>query len=137
MTAGAYSTHVATPTASARRAGVALSSIAVAFLLFDSVAKVIKAAIVVEATAQLGYPEASIQPIGLVLLACVVLYVLPRTAILGAVLLTGYMGGAIATHVRVGSPLLTHVLFPVYVCALVWIGLLLRDRRLRQLLHDE
>ena len=86
-----------------------------------------------EGTAQLGYPESVIQPLGLILLACVIIYLIPRTAILGAVLLTGYMGGAIATHVRVGSPLMTHELFPIYVAALFWGGLYLRDERLRTL----
>jgi hypothetical protein len=95
--------------------------------------------LMMEGTAQLGYPEAVIQPIGAILLVCVVAYAIPRTSILGAVLLTGYMGGAIATHVRVGSPLMTHELFPVYVAALFWGGLFLRDERLRSVLrarHD-
>lgn len=112
-----------------RWTGLALSGIAILFLLFDSLGKLLKVAPVVEGTAQLGYPEGAIVPIGVILLLCVVTYALPRTAILGAVLLTGYMGGAIATHVRVGSPLLTHVLFPVYVSVLVWLGLYLRDPR--------
>jgi hypothetical protein len=106
------------------------------FLLFDSVGKLLKVAPVVEGTAQLGYPESTIVPIGVILLICVVTYIVPRTAILGAVLLTGYMGGAIATHVRVGSPLLTHVLFPVYVSVLVWLGLYLRDQRVGAALQN-
>jgi hypothetical protein len=114
--------------------GTILSGIAVLFLLFDSIGKLLKVAPVVEGTAQLGYSEGVIQPIGLILLICVVAYVIPRTSIIGAILLTGYMGGAIATHVRVGSPLLTHELFPVYVAALVWGGVFLRDERLRLLL---
>ena len=117
------------------RTGTILSGIAVLFLLFDSVGKLLKVAPVVEGTAQLGYPEGVIRPIGVILLICVVTYVLPRTSILGAVLLTGYMGGAIATHVRVGSPLLTHQLFPVYLAALFWGGLFLRDERLRMVLR--
>src|SRR5688500_5149291 len=112
-----------------RWTGLALSGIAILFLLFDSLGKLLKVAPVVEGTAQLGYPEGAIVPIGVILLLCVVIYAVPRTAILGAVLLTAYMGGAIATHVRVGSPLLTHVLFPVYVSVLVWLGLYLRDPR--------
>jgi hypothetical protein len=71
--------------------------------------------------------------IGLLELVCLVLYVIPRTSVLGAILLTGYLGGAVATHVRVGSPMLTHVLFPIYVAALVWGGLFLREARLRAL----
>ena len=118
-----------------RWTGVVLSGIAVLFLLFDSLGKLLKVAPVVEGTAQLGYSESVIQPIGIILLLCVVVYLIPRTAILGAVLLTGYMGGAIATHVRVGSPLLTHVLFPIYVAMLLWGGLFLRDLRLRQVLR--
>ena len=116
-------------------AGTILSGIAVLFLLFDSLGKLLRVAPVVEGTAQLGYPDSVIRPIGIILLICVVTYVTPRTALLGAVLLTGYMGGAIATHVRVGSPLLTHVLFPVYVSVLVWGGLLLRDARARHVLR--
>ena len=118
-----------------RWTGVVLSGIAVLFLLFDSLGKLLQVAPVVEGTAQLGYSEHVIQPIGIVLLLCVVVYLIPRTAILGAVLLTGYMGGAIATHVRVGSPLLTHVLFPIYVAMLLWGGLFLRDLRLRHVLR--
>jgi DoxX-like family len=90
---------------------------------------------VVEGIAQVGYPDHNIRPIGIIHLICVVTYLTLRTAILGAVLLTGYMGGAIATHVRAGSPLLTHVLFPAYVSVLVWGGLFLGDLRLRQVLR--
>jgi ABC-type transport system involved in cytochrome c biogenesis permease component len=68
-------------------------------------------------------------PIGLILLVCVVVYLIPRTAVLGAVLLTGYLGGAVATHVRVGDPLLSHTFFPIYFAVLIWGGLYLRDRR--------
>jgi DoxX-like family len=115
--------------------GTIISAIAVLFLLFDSVGKLLKVQPVIDGTARLGYSEGAIQPIGVILLICVVAYLIPRTAILGAVLLTGYMGGAIATHVRVGSPLLTHELFPVYVAALFWSGLFLRDERLRLVLR--
>ena len=93
-----------------------------------------KPAPVVEGTVQLGYPESVLLGLGIVLLACTVLYVIPRTAILGAILLTGYLGGAVATHVRVGNPLFTHVLFPVYLGVLIWGGLYLRDERLRALI---
>jgi hypothetical protein len=129
-TEGSQATH------GRRWTGLALSGVAVMFLLFDSVGKLLKVAPVVEGTAQLGYPESTIVPIGVILLICVVTYIVPRTAILGAVLLTGYMGGAIATHVRVGSPLLTHVLFPVYVSVLVWLGLYLRDQRVGAALQN-
>jgi hypothetical protein len=131
-----FATTNAGPTSKATRVtGAVLSGIAVLFLLFDSLGKLLKVAPVIEGTAQLGYQESVIQPIGIILLLCVVVYLTPRTAILGAVLLTGYLGGAIATHVRVGSPLLTHVLFPVYVSILVWGGLVLRDPRVRQVLR--
>jgi DoxX-like family len=116
--------------------GTILSGIAVLFLLFDSVGKLLKVAPVVDGSSQLGYPETVVQPIGLILLTCVAAYVIPRTSILGAVLLTGYMGGAIASHLRVGSPLLTHQLFPVYVAVLFWCGLFLRDERLRAVLRQ-
>jgi hypothetical protein len=83
---------------------------------------------------QLGFPESVIVGLGIVLLACVILYVIPGTSILGAILLTGYLGGAVASHVRVGDPLFSHVLFPVYLGVLVWGGLFLREPRLRQLM---
>jgi hypothetical protein len=88
----------------------------------------------VEGTLQLGFPESVIVSLGLIQVACLVTYLVPRTAVLGAVLWTGYLGGAIATHVRVGSPLLTHTLFPIYVAAFLWLGLWLRDQRLRPIL---
>jgi hypothetical protein len=114
--------------------GRIISGLAVAFLTFDSVIKLINIQAVAEGSRQLGYPESSMLGIGLVLLGCVVLHVIPRTALAGAVLLTGYLGGAIATHVRVGNPLFSHVLFPIYVAVLIWGGLLLRDRRVRSLI---
>ena len=82
-------------------------------------------------TIELGYPEGDVFGIGVLLLACTVLYVIPRTSILGAILLTGYLGGAVASQVRVGNPLFTHILFPVYFACLLWAGLYLRDNRLR------
>ena len=116
------------------RVGRALSTVAVAFLLFDSVGKLLEVAPVVAGTTQLGYPEGIVRTLGVILLLCVVIHLIPRASVLGAVLLTGYLGGAVATHVRVGSPLLTHVLFPVYVAAFVWGGLLLRDARVQRAL---
>jgi hypothetical protein len=124
----------AVPASKKRRwTGVVLSGLAVAFLAFDAAMKIIEIPAVVEASARIGYPEATLRPIGMTLLACVVLYVIPRTALLGAVLLTGYLGGAIATHVRVEDPLFSHTLFPLYFAALIWGGLYLRDRRVRTL----
>lgn len=114
-------------------AGRVLSALPALFLLFDAVMKLVKPAPVVEATVELGHPESVILPLGIVLLACTVLYVIPRTTVLGAILLTGYLGGAVATHVRVGDGAFP-VVFPVIVGALLWGGLYLRDERLRSLI---
>ena len=116
-----------------RRAGAIMAGIAILFLLFDSLGKLVLAAPVVEGSVQLGYPESSVRLIGIILLTCLITYAVPRTSVLGAVLLTGYLGGAVATQLRVGSPLLTHTLFPIYVATLIWGGLLLREDRLRSL----
>ena len=121
---------------SAPMIGRILSGIVIAFLLVDTLGKLIKVTPVIEGTLQLGYPESSIVPIGLLLLVGTVLYAIPRTAVLGAIYLTGFLGGAVATHFRVGSPLFTHVLFAVYVALFVWGGLALRNPRLRALLAD-
>ena len=115
-------------------AGRIVSALPVLFLLMDGVMKLIKPAPVVEATVGLGYPEAVIVPLGIVLLFCTVLYAIPQTSVLGAILLTGYLGGAVATHVRVGNPLFTHMLVPVYLGLLIWGGLYLRDDRVRELI---
>lgn len=114
--------------------GRVLSGLAAAFLIFDSIGKLLRVQPVIEGTVSLGYPVSVIIPLGVTLLTCVVVYLVPRTAVLGALLLTGYLGGAVATHVRVGHPLLTHTLFPAYVAALLWGGLMLRDDRLRAFL---
>lgn len=114
-------------------AGRIASAIPILFLLVDGVMKLIKPAPVVEATVRLGYPESVITGLGIVLLVSTILYAVPRTSVLGAILLTGYLGGAIATHVRVGEPLFP-VLFPAIVGVLIWGGLFLRDERLRSLL---
>jgi hypothetical protein len=106
----------------------------VAFLVFDSVGKLLEVQPVIDGTKQLGYPPDIVFGLGVTLLSCVLVYLVPRTSVLGAVLLTGYLGGAVATHVRVGNPLFTHVLFPTYVAALLWGGLMLRDARLRAFL---
>lgn len=114
-------------------AGRLLSALPILFLLFDGVAKVMRLPPVLEGFTKLGYPPNVSVPIGVVLLCCVGLYALPGTSVLGAILLTGYLGGAVATHVRVGDPLFSHALFPVYAAVLVWGGLFLRDARLRAL----
>ncbi len=133
--AGESTTPVAAPVSMRRFwIGCIMSTLAVLFLVMDSVMKLIKPAFVVEATVQLGYPESVIFGLGVILLACVVLYAIPQTCILGAILLTGYLGGAVATHVRVGDPLFSHTLFPVYVAVLAWGGVFLREDRLRVLI---
>jgi hypothetical protein len=121
-------------TGKSRMAGMIASGVAVLFLTFDTVLKVLRLAPAVEGTTSLGYPADSVFWIGVIELVCLACYVMPRTAVLGAVLMTGYLGGAIATHVRIASPLVTHTLFPVYVAALLWGGLYLREPRLRGLL---
>lgn len=113
-------------------AGRIISALAVLFLLFDGLIKVILLPPVVEGSEQLGYPTSTMPGIGLVLILCTLLYVFPRTSILGAVLLTGYLGGATATHVRVEDGLFP-VFFSVGFGALVWLGLFLRDLRVREL----
>ena len=113
---------------------LAFSWLAVLFLLFDSAGKLLQVQPVIDGTMQLGYPRDIVFSLGVILLSCVVAYAVPRTSVLGAMLLTGYLGGAVATHVRVANPLFSHVLFPTYVAALLWGGLILRDARLRVLL---
>lgn len=111
-----------------------VTAIPVLFLSFDALMKLANNHHVAEASVQLGLPPNLAIPLGVVLATCLVLYLLPRTAPLGAVLLTGYLGGAVLAHLRVGDPMLSHTLFPVYVGAMMWTGLYLRDHRVRQLL---
>jgi hypothetical protein len=113
--------------------GRILSGLVVLFLIPDAIVKFIKPAPVVEAFAHLGWPLSLANAIGIILLICTAVYVFPRTSMLGAILLTGYLGGAVATHMRVGDPLFSHVLFPTYLGVLLWLGLYLRDERLRAL----
>jgi hypothetical protein len=115
-------------------AGRVMTAIPVLFLLMDGGMKLFPIAPVTETMTQLGWQPSLAPKIGILLLASLALYVLPRTSVLGAILLTGYLGGAIATHVRVGNPLFTYVLFPVYVALLLWGGLYLREDRLRALI---
>jgi hypothetical protein len=122
-----------TPVQKRSWAGIIVSAIPILFLLMDAIGKLVKPEPVVTGTVELGYSEAVIVPLGVVLLICTILYAVPMTSILGAILLTGYLGGAVATHVRVGSPLFTHLLFPVYLGIMIWLGLFLRDVRLRSL----
>jgi hypothetical protein len=113
--------------------GRILSGLGAAFMVLDGGMKLFKPAPVVKATVQLGYPESVIVGLGIVLLASTLLYLIPRTAPLGAILLTGYLGGAVATNVRVSGPLF-NIIFPVFFAAVLWGGLWFRDQRLRELL---
>ncbi len=115
--------------------GRVMSGLPALFLLVDGGMKLVKPAFVVEATVRLGYPESVIVGLGIVLLACTILYLIPLTSVLGAILLTGYLGGAIATHVRIGDASFP-IFFPVVLGALLWGGLFLRDNRLRVLLTN-
>jgi len=117
-------------------AGRISSALPALFLLLDGIMKLVKPVFVVEATVQLGYREGVIVGLGVVLIACTILYLIPRTAVLGAILLTGYLGGAVATHVRVGGPLFS-IIFPVILGAMLWGGLYLRDERVRSLTNLE
>ena len=121
-------------TARARRIGLVVMALPLLFLVVDALVKVFGLAAGGDATAQLGWSDELLLPLGILQLACLALYVMPQTSMLGAILWTGYLGGAVATHVRVGNPMFSHVLFPVYVGALLWLGLWLRDARLRPLL---
>lgn len=112
--------------------GRILTGLTTLFLLMDGVMKLVKPEPVVKATVNLGYPESAIGGIGIALLICTVFYVIPRTAIFGAILLTGYLGGAVASQVRIGAPVFD-TLFPVIFATLMWAGIFLRDERLRAL----
>ena len=117
--------------------GRVLSGIAIAFLLFDGVMKFFMDKLppeALEAGAALQWPIEKMPLVGTILLVCLVLHLIPRTSVLGAVLLTGYLGGAVASHVRVSNPLFTHTLFPIYVAILIWLGLYLRDKRVKNMI---
>jgi hypothetical protein len=114
--------------------GRILSGLFIAFMLFDSVIKLVRIQPVIDTFAQLGYPDKYAVTIGVIELVCLALYALPRTAVLGALLYTAILGGAIATHMRIGSPLFSHTLFGVYMGLVMWGGLYLRDPLLRAIL---
>ena len=115
--------------------GFAMSAVVVLFLLMDSGMKLAAIQPVLEAGQQIGFPGAAMaRKLGALLLLCTLLYVWPRTSVLGAILVTAFLGGAVATHVRLGNPLFSHVLFGVYLGILLWGGLLLREPRLKALL---
>jgi hypothetical protein len=111
--------------------GRILSALSAAFLLFDVIIHIAKPSVVIQSFEQGGYSLNVIMPVALVELVCVVLYIIPRTSVLGAILLTGYLGGAVDYNVRAGNPLFTGVLFPVYVAIVLWAGLYLRDSKVR------
>ena len=134
LPAFASDTRPASTTSRQIIAGRVLSGLAIAFLAFDSIIKVARTQLAIDATVQLGYPAGVTFGIGVVELLALILYVIPRTSVLGALVLTAHLGGAVATHVRLGNPLFSHVLFPTYVAALLWGGLWLRDARVRALL---
>lgn len=111
-----------------------LSGLAILFLAFDTAIKFAHITPVTQTMAQLGIPDHLVLTIAIIQAICLVLYIVPRTAILGAVLFTGYLGGAIMSNLRVENPLFSHVLFPTYIGALLWVGLYLRDTRVRALI---
>lgn len=121
-------------TAWQRRLGFGLSALATLFFLLDAGGKLLQVEPVMRGTVELGWPATAVVPLGVLLLVGAVLHAVPRTAVLGAIYLTGFLGGAVATHYRIGSPLATHVLFGVYVAAVMWCGLALRDPSLRDAL---
>jgi hypothetical protein len=113
--------------------GWILSGIAILFLLIDSIGKFLKPEEVIKGTVELGYQESVLPTLGIVLLVSTLLYSFPKVSLLGAILLTGYLGGAIATHVRLNNPVFSHILFPVYLALFIWLGLYLRNNKLREL----
>ena len=114
--------------------GRIVSWVITALLLLDAVMKVLQVPQVMEGTMKVGFPAGTVRPIGIILLVCLICYVIPRTSVLGAILLTGYLGGAVATNVRISTPLFSYTLVPLYVGVLVWGGLFLREERLRALI---
>ena len=138
-------TQLASPTATATapsvgkvaaRIGMVLTALVTLFLLFDSITKLMRLPVVVDATTKMGFPPSTVPVIGGVLLVCLVLYLVPRTAVLGAVLLTGYLGGAVCAQLRIEAPLFSTLLFPIYTGVLVWVALYLRSAALRTLVRS-
>ena len=129
-------TDTASPSKAARWAGYVMSGLVIAFLVFDAGIKLVPLEIVTQTSGELGLPTTPefARLLGVLTLIGTVLYAIPRTAVLGAILLTGYMGGAIETHLRIDNPLFSHTLFGVYLGLLIWGGLYLRDPRLRALI---
>ena len=115
-------------------AGYIITTLVVLFLLFDCTIKLLNLPMAIDGTVVLGYEASVVVPLGILQLICLIIYLIPQTAVLGAILITGYLGGAIATHVRLENPLFSHILFPVYVGLMIWGGLYLRNQRLRALI---
>jgi hypothetical protein len=136
MSTLAIPTHSAKVRASRTTVGRVITALGVLFLVFDTAIKFTHAPVVAESMTQLGYPVSSALGIGILELICLVVYLVPRTSVAGAILMTGYLGGAIASQVRAGNPLFSHVLFPTYIAALVWVGLYLRDARVRSIISS-
>ena len=129
-------TQIAAVSNSSLWTGRILSGVVIVFLLFDGAIKLIPLQVVTDSMIELGYSgsEDLARLLGVLTLLCTILYAIPRTSILGAILLTGYLGGAMATHLRIGNPLFTHLLFGLYLGVMAWGGLYLRDARLRSLI---
>ena len=126
--------ETSSPSRARQWTGRVLTTLATLFLLFDGGIKLVQPQPVTQAMTQLGFPLHLSVPIGIILLACTVLYALPPTAVFGAILLTGYLGGAIVVQMRIGAPLLSTTLFPIYLAVLLWAGIYLREPRLRALI---
>ncbi|MGH7602823.1 MAG: DoxX family protein [Gemmatimonadaceae bacterium] len=125
------------PTTPSKRriwAGRIISGLATAFMIFDAVVHISRSPAVVEGFTKAGFSLSLLVPLSIIELICIALYVTPRTAVLGVILLTGYLGGAVATNVRMGMPMFTYILAPVYIAVLLWLGLWLRDDRVRSLI---
>jgi hypothetical protein len=133
MEATLTQTETASTSKARRIGGIALMALPTVFLIWDAAMKLANVAPVVEAFERMGVPDRLAERIGILELVCVAIFLVPRTAVLGAVLLTGYLGGAIALHMRLGDPLASHTLFPVYIGVMIWGGLALRDARVRAL----
>ena len=128
-----FTSEATTVSKGTRWTGRVVSGVVVAFMIFDSIGKLMKIHQVIEASVRIGFPENTIVPLGAVLLACAALYVNSRTSVLGTILLTAYLGGAVAANVRAGSPAF-NTAFPIIFCLLAWLGLFLREGRLRALI---
>ncbi|HEU5293876.1 MAG TPA: DoxX family protein [Burkholderiaceae bacterium] len=115
-----------------QRTGVVLSALTTLFFAMDAIGKLLQIDPVMQGTLMLGWPTSAVLPLGVLLIVGAVLYAVPRTSVVGAIYLTAYLGGAVAMHYRIGSPLATHVLFGVYVGAVTWGGLVLRSLALRR-----